>query len=295
LANERHFGRAATACHVTQPTLSVAVKKLEADLGVQLFERSSHDVRVTEVGERVVVQAQRALEAIESVRLVAEAEGDQLSMPLRIGAIFTVGPYLYPQLIQNLRDKAPKMSLVVEENLTAVLGDKLKRGELDVIIISLPYAEANILTMPLYEEEFVVLLPAGHSLTRKKVLRPEHLEGERILMLGAGHCFRDQVVAACPACAEKSIGAEGVVYTAEGSSLETIRHMVASGMGLTVLPNTAAQSRLYTEKQLVVRPFVRPAPSRKVALAWRASFPRPKVIDTIREAVAASTIDAVVR
>ncbi|NOX70229.1 MAG: hydrogen peroxide-inducible genes activator [Gammaproteobacteria bacterium] len=294
LASERHFGRAATTCHVTQPTLSVAVKKLEADLGVTLFERSSHDVRVTEIGERVVAQAQRALEAIETVRIVAESASDQLAMPLRIGAIFTVGPYLYPQLIRNLREKAPKMPLIVEENLTAVLGEKLKRGELDVIVISLPYTESTILTLPLYEEQFVVLLPADHPLKRKKVLRPEHLEGESILMLGAGHCFRDQVVAACPACAEKSIGAEGVVYTAEGSSLETIRHMVASGMGITVLPNTAAESHLYTENQLIVRPFVKPAPSRKVALAWRASFPRPKVIDAIREAAAACTLGTTV-
>jgi len=295
LANQRHFGRAATACHVTQPTLSVAVKKLEAELGVPLFERASHDVRVTAVGERVVEQAQRALEAIESVRQVAASESDQLGSTLRIGAIFTVGPYLFPQLISNLHALAPNMPLIVEENLTAVLGEKLKTGELDVIIISLPYSGAGILTLPLYEEPFVVLLPAGHPLTRKKSLRPEHLEGESILMLGAGHCFRDQVVAACPACAQKSIGADGVVYTAEGSSLETIRHMVASGMGVTVLPNTAAGSSLYTETQLLVRPFVRPAPKRAVALAWRASFPRPKVIDAIREAIAASSLGTVIR
>jgi LysR family hydrogen peroxide-inducible transcriptional activator len=187
------------------------------------------------------------------------------------------------------------MPLIVEENLTAVLGEKLRTGELDVIIISLPYAEPNILTMTVYEEEFVVLLPSEHPLTRKKSLRPSDLEGERILMLGAGHCFRDQVVAACPACAEKSIGADGVVYTAEGSSLETIRHMVASGMGVTVLPNTAASSSLYTESLLVSRPFTRPAPGREVALAWRASFPRPKVIDAIREAFATSGIGAVSR
>lgn len=289
LAKENHFGRAAASCHVTQPTLSVAVKKLEADLGVQLFERANKDVRLTDTGKRVVEQAQNALEAIEAVRLVAESEGDQLGRPLRIGAIFTVGPYIFPGLIMNLQKFAPDMPLIVEENLTAVLGEKLRMGELDVIILSLPYNEANILTLPLYEEEFVVLLPFGHHLSRKKHLSPEDLEGESILMLGSGHCFRDQVVAACPACAEKSIGADGVVYTVEGSSLETIRHMVASGMGITVLPNTAADSILYTDSQLLVRPFVRPAPSRKVALAWRASFPRPRVIDAIRDAVKAST------
>ena len=289
LANERHFGRAAAACHVTQPTLSVAVKKLEAELGVPLFERASHDVRITQVGERVVEQAQRALEAIETVREVAHSDSDQLGRRLRIGAIYTIGPYIFPQLIKNLRNIAPNMSLVVEENFTARLSEKLKSGDLDVIIISLPYAESNILTVPLYEEPFVVLLPADHALTKQKSLRPEQLEGESILMLGEGHCFRDQVVEACPACAAKAIGAKSAVYTAEGSSLETVRHMVASGMGVTVLPNSASGSSLYTERQLAVRPFVKPSPSRQVALAWRASFPRPRVIDALREAVAAAS------
>lgn len=284
LANERHFGRAAAACHVTQPTLSVAVKKLEVELGVPLFERASHDVRVTRAGERVVEQAQRALEAIESVRQVAQLESDQLGRRLRIGAIYTIGPYIFPKLIKKLRRLAPNMPLVVEENFTARLSEKLKAGELDVIIISLPYAAPNILTVPLYKEPFVVLLPAGHPLTKRKSLHPEQLEGESILMLGEGHCFRDQVVEACPACASKSIGSDNAVYTAEGSSLETVRHMVASGMGVTVLPNSAAGSSLYTETQLAVRPFVKPSPSRQVALAWRASFPRPKVVDVLREA-----------
>ena len=288
LANERHFGRAAATCHVTQPTLSVAVKKLEAELGVQLFERTSHDVRVTQAGERVVEQAQRALEAIESVRQVARSDSDQLGRRLRIGAIYTIGPYVFPKLIKNLRKLAPNMPLVVEENFTARLSEKLKSGELDVIIISLPFAETNILTMRLYEEPFVVLLPADHVLAKRKSLRPEQLEGESILMLGEGHCFRDQVIEACPACAAKSIGSDSEVYTAEGSSLETVRHMVASGMGVTVLPNSASGSGLYTERQLAVRPFVKPSPSRQVALAWRASFPRPKVIDVLRDAVAAS-------
>jgi len=288
LANERHFGRAASACHVTQPTLSVAVKKLEAELGVPLFERTSQDVRITPLGTRVVVEAQRALEAIESVKQVAQSDRDQLAQPLRIGSIYTVGPYLLPRLISGLRRLAPNMPLIVEENYTAKLAERLKQGELDLIVISLPFSEPNILTSTLYKESFVTLLPAGHHLAKRKSLRPENLEGETLLMLGAGHCFRDQVIEACPACADKAIGTDSAVYTAEGSSLETIRHMVASGMGLTVFPESAAKSRLYTERQLLVRPFVRPTPQRAVALAWRASFPRPKVIDVIREAVKSS-------
>ena len=288
LAHERHFGKAAASCHVSQPTLSVAVKKLETELGVPLFERGTKTVRVTQVGERVVEQAQQALEAVESVRQVAESEVDQLSRPLRIGAIFTVGPYLFPDLIGKLRKLAPNMSLFVEENYTAVLSEKLKQGELDVIIISTPFSQPNILTQPIYEEPFMVLLPTGHALCAKKSLRPEALENETILMLGAGHCFRDQVIEACPACAPSVTAQDKAVYTVEGSSLETIRHMVASGMGLTVLPSTATGADRYSKKLLTVKPFVRPSPSRVVAMAWRASFPRPKVIAALSDAIKTS-------
>jgi LysR family hydrogen peroxide-inducible transcriptional activator len=288
LAHERHFGKAAAACHVSQPTLSVAVKKLETELGVPLFERGTKTIRVTQIGERVVEQAQQALEAVESVRRVAESDADQLSRPLRIGAIFTVGPYLFPDLIGNLRKLAPNMSLFVEENYTAVLSEKLKQGELDVIIISTPFSQPNILTQPIYEEPFMVLLPTGHALCAKKSLRPEALENETILMLGAGHCFRDQVIEACPACAPSALAQDKAVYTVEGSSLETIRHMVASGMGLTVLPSTATGADRYSKKLLTVKPFVRPSPSRVVAMAWRASFPRPKVIGALGDAIKAS-------
>ena len=293
LAREKHFGRAAEACFVSQPTLSVAVRKLEDELGVALFERARHEVHITPAGERVIEQAQRALEAIESVRQVARSESDQLAAPLRIGAIFTVGPYLFPDLITHLRDQAPQMPLLVEENYTAVLGEKLKQGELDVILISLPFDEPNILTLPLYDEPFVILLPAAHPLTARKTLRSRDLEEETILMLGSGHCFRDQVTEACPACAPKAIGEGRSVYTAEGSSLETIRHMVASGMGLTVLPCTAAGADRYSQRLVEIRRFASPIPSRRIALAWRASFPRPKVIDALADAVAATRLSCV--
>ena len=290
LARERHFGRAAAASFVSQPTLSVAVKKLEGELGVALFERASQEVRVTPTGERVVEKAQQALEAIESVRQEALCDGDQLASPLRIGAIFTVGPYLFPDLIINLRDSAPQMPLLIEENYTAVLTEKLKNGELDVIIISLPFDEPNILTLPLYDEPFIILLPAAHPLTNRKTLKSKNLEDETILMLGAGHCFRDQVIKACPACAPHDGSA---VYTAEGSSLETIRHMVASGMGVTVLPCTAAGADRYSQRLLAICRFASPVPSRVVALAWRASFTRPEVIDVLRDTISASQLSCI--
>ena len=295
LARERHFGRAAEACFISQPTLSVAVKKLEEELGVQLFERGSHDVRVTPVGERVVEQAQQALEAVESVRQVAAQGRDQLTGPLRIGAIYTVGPYLFPELISNLTEMAPHMPLLVEENFTATLAEKLKHGELDVIIISLPFEEPNILTLPLYEEPFVILLPVAHPLTQRKTLRSKDLEKEPILLLGAGHCFRDQVIEACPACAPKAAHDGSIVHIVEGSSLETIRHMVASGMGLSVVPCTAAGVDRYSQRLIAIRRFGSPIPKRQIALAWRVSFPRPRVIDVLTEAVNVAQLSCVRR
>ncbi len=285
LARERHFGRAAEACFVSQPTLSVAVRKLEDELGVAIFERTGSDLAVTPIGERIVAQAQRALQEAEAVKDIAKASQDQLSGPLRIGAIYTIGPYIFPPLIPLLHRHAPDMPLVIEENFTAVLSGKLKRGELDVIIISLPFAEPGIVTLPLYREPFVVLLPAAHPLTARETLRAGDLADEAMLLLGAGHCFRDQVIDACPDCAPKRHSSADSNHVVEGGSLETIRHMVASGMGITVLPCTAAGADRYAHRLLAIRRFAGKAPYRDVALAWRVSFPRPKVIDVLRDAV----------
>jgi len=286
VARERHFGRAAEACFVSQPTLSVAVRKLEDELGVKLFERNAAEVTVTPAGERIVAQALRVLEETEVIRQIAEQGKDQLVGALRLGAINTIGPYLYPDLIPNLHELAPDMPLFVEEDFTAVLTDKLKQGQLDVIIISPPYDEPGVLTLPLYEEPFVVLLPSAHPLSKHKTIEQKRLLDESLLLLGSGNCFRDQVIRACPDCAPGDAGEHLLQHTLEGSSLETIRHMVASGMGITVLPCTAAGADRYSQRLLAIRRFPDPAPSRQVALAWRKTFPRPQVIEVLRQAVA---------
>lgn len=293
VAREQHFGRAAKSCFVSQPTLSIAIKKLEEELGVQLFERQSGEISVTPVGERIIEQAQRTLEAAEGVKQVAQQGKDQLSGPLRIGAIHTIGPYLFPELIPRLRKHAPNMPLVIEENYTAVLAEKLKRGELDAIILSLPFGDPGLLTLPLYEEPFVVLLPTSHPLTQRKTIKSDMLEDESVLLLGAGHCFRDQVLEACPACLPKPGLHNDLSNTVAGSSLETIRHMVVSGLGITVLPCTAAGADRYSQRLLSIRRFTRPVPTRTVALAWRVSFPRPKVVDAISESVAKCKLSCV--
>jgi LysR family transcriptional regulator, hydrogen peroxide-inducible genes activator len=293
VAREHHFGRAARACFVSQPTLSIAVKKLEEELGVQLFERQASEISVTPVGEQVIAQAQRTLEASDTIRQIAQQGKDQLSGPVRLGAIYTIGPYLFPDLIPRLRKLAPDMPLVIEENYTAVLADKLKHGELDVIVLALPFSDQGLVTLPLYEEPFVVLMPAAHPLTQRKTIGPAQLEGESVLLLGAGHCFRDQVLEACPGCLPKPGLDSGLTNTVVGSSLETIRHMVVSGLGITVLPCTAAGADRYTQRLLAIRRFANPVPTRTVALAWRVSFPRAKVIDAISQSVSECNLSCV--
>ncbi len=284
VARERHFGRAAEACHISQPTLSVAVKKLEDELGIRLFERRKGDVSVTPVGEQVIVKAQRVLEEAIGLRQIAAQGRDQLVGPLRLGAIYTIGPYLLPHLIPRLAEAAKQMPLVVEENYTAVLSERLKQGDLDVIIISLPFEEPGIQTLPLYEEPFVLLIPSSHPFNQRKEVDVDRLRREDVLLLGPGHCFRDQVLEVCPDCLGKS--SEGYPrHTLEGSSLETIRYMVASGLGVTVLPCTAAGAERFSERLLEIRRFSRKSPSRVVALAWRKSFPRPEAVDLLREAI----------
>jgi LysR family hydrogen peroxide-inducible transcriptional activator len=293
LARERHFGRAAEACFVSQPTLSVAVKKLEDELGVALFERGQSDVALTPVGGRVVEQARRVLEELEAVKRIAREARDPLDGPLRLGTIYTVGPYLLPYLVPLLQARAPRMPLIVEENYTARLRERLQAGELDAIIVCLPLEEVGVVSMPLYEEPFVVLLPAAHPWAARESVSTGELASQTVLLLGAGHCFRDQVVAACPGCVGGTLTPDGLQRSMEGSSLETIRHMVASGLGITVLPCTAAAGPgRYASELTVIRPFSDP-PRRHVALAWRATFPRPQAIEALHRAVRACELQCV--
>lgn len=283
VARERHFGRAAESCFVSQPTLSVAVRKLEEELGVVLFERGRSEVVITPIGERIVSQASRALEEADSIKLLAEQGRDQVAGPLRLGVIYTVGPYLLSHLIPELNRAAPEMQLVIEENYTHVLTEQLRRAELDVIVISLPYSQSQVVTWDLYDEPFVVVLPSSHPWTKRESIAPRDLADENLLLLGEGHCFRDQVLEACPGCLRSEGG--GLQRGLEGSSLETIRYMVATGLGITVLPVTSAQPASQHEELLTVRPFRGTPPSRRIALAWRRSFPRIEAVRTLRDAI----------
>jgi len=252
LAQEQHFGRAAERCFVSQPTLSIAVKKLEEELGVALFERSKSRVQATPLGEKIVAQANLVLEQTAAIKDIANAGKDQLSSPLHVGAIFTIGPYLLPHFIPELQKIASKMPLYVEEGYTATLRQKLRKGELDVIIVALPFTEADVVTQPLFDEPFVVLMPHDHPLAEKEAIHPDELDAENVLLLGEGHCFRDQVLATCPNLQSSMDDPHSRIRTAaEGSSLETLRHMVASGLGITILPMSAAVTANYSNNMLV--------------------------------------------
>jgi len=292
LAQEQHFGRAADRCYVSQPTLSIAVKKLEDELGIALFERTKSRVQPTPLGEQIVRQANLVLEQTAAIKDMADAGKDQLSSPLAVGAIFTIGPYLLPQFIPHLQTLASKMPLYVEDGYTHNLRKKLRNGELDVIIVALPFTEPDVVTQPLFDEPFVVLMPHNHPLAEKERIDPNDLTDQKMLLLGEGHCFRDQVLTTCANIQPGSEESSNIRTAAEGSSLETLRHMVASGLGITILPQSAATSNIYSSTFLVTRPFIDPAPSRTVALAWRASFPRHKAIDALRKSIQMARAEA---
>lgn len=280
LAQEGNFSRAAERCSVSQPTLSVAIARLEDELGVPLFERGKGFVGVTTVGAQVVEQARVALREAEKVRQIALAGRDPLDGPIRLGVIHTVGPYMLPQLIQALKERAPHMPLLIEENMTAVLTEMLCNNELDVIIIAMPFEVAGVLTRALYDESFRVVVPRGHRWEGLTAIGADEIDGEEMLLLKAGNCFRDQVIGACPQVSTP----ESDVRL--GHSIGTIRCMVASGLGVSVLPE-GALGQPYSNQMISIVPFKAPAPSRRIALAWRPGFARPKAIDALLDAVKA--------
>jgi LysR family hydrogen peroxide-inducible transcriptional activator len=291
VARERHFGRAAEACFVSQPTLSVAVKKLEEELGMPLFERGPGEVTVTPGGAQVVEQAQRVLEEASRIKEIAASGRDPLAGTLRLGAIYTIGPYLLPKLIPILRKNAPSMQLRIQENFTHRLGEALKSGEVDAILIALPYEESGIATRALYDEPFMVAVPKGHPWEGRKRVTSEELTNESLLLLGEGHCFRDQVLEICHTV--RSRERSGLARTVEGGSLETIRQMVAGGVGVTVLPATSIGAGGMQSDLIRILPFARPTPERRVGLAWRRSFPRPEAIEVLRKSILACNLPQV--
>ncbi len=274
LAKEKHFRKAAEKCFVSQPTLSIAIKKLEKELEVDLFERHKNKIIVTQIGQQVIELANNILFEAKKIKLLTKNANK--SVPLKIGAIYTIGPYLLPKIIPEFHKKFPSRSLIIEESYTHVLSKKLQNGELDVIFISYPFKEDSIATFPIYSEEFIVALPKNHVLAQQKEINFNEIKGENVLLLGQGHCFRDQVIKTYPNLLKNN----NVQKTLEGSSLETIKHMVASGTGITILPSTSVNSQV--NKLITIKPLTAPIPERIVVMAWRKSFSQIEIINNLK-------------
>jgi LysR family hydrogen peroxide-inducible transcriptional activator len=283
VAKERNFRRAAEKCYVSQPALSLAIKKLEGDLGVQIFERSRTDISPTLIGEKIIEQAIKALEEVNQIREIAKQGNNQLSGSFRLGLIYSVGPYLLPEIIPILRLSAPDMPLDIEENLTTQLESQLKNGVIDAAVVALPFDVSGINTLALYDEKYVVMVPIDHHWSKRDSISAAELTDENVLLLNSGHCYSHQVLEACPDLSRKG-------QVLQGNSLETIRNMVASNLGITVLPCSAATER-HINPLVKVIPFESPVPVRRIALAWRKSYAREQAVNCVADAIKAIQSD----
>ena len=308
VAREKHFGRAADACFVSQPTLSVAIKKLEEELEVKLFERSANEVSVTPLGDEIIRQAQSVLEQAASIKEIAKRGKDPLAGPLKLGVIYTIGPYILPSLVREAIARTPQMPLMLQENFTVRLLEMLRTGEIDCAIMAEPFPDTGLAVAPLYDEPFMAALPSNHPLATRKSIDTTELKNETMLLLGNGHCFRDHVLEVCPEFARFASNAEGIRKSFEGSSLETIKHMVAAGMGVTLVPRLSvprealdpAPKRKKSEDMFVrYLPIAaekgHDTPMRRVVLAWRRSFTRYEAIAALRNAIYACELPGVKR
>jgi len=308
VAREKHFGRAADACYVSQPTLSVAIKKLEDELEVKLFERSAGEVSVTPLGEEIVRQAQSVLEQAAAIKEIAKRGKDPLAGALTLGVIYTIGPYLLPELVRHAIARTPQMPLMLQENFTVKLLEMLRTGEIDCAILAEPFPDTGLAMAPLYDEPFMAAVPSSHTLATRKTVSTADLKNETMLLLGTGHCFRDHVLEVCPEFARYASNAEGIRKTFEGSSLETIKHMVAAGMGVTLVPRLSvprdalislSRRRKSDDTHVRYLPIREPdgsgPPMRRVVLAWRRSFTRYEAIAALRNAIYACELPGVKR
>lgn len=285
-----HFGRAAAACHVSQPTLSAGLRKLEETLGVQIFERSSKQVRPTRQGEILLVRARAVLE--EARRLLEETVGVRgpLVGPVRIGVIPTLAPYLLPWLVPVLAKRLPELEPILQEGMTHVILDLLREHALDAIVLARPFDESGLVVHPLFREPFLLLCPADHALARRKHVPQQALEGERILLLTEGHCLRDQALEICRARRARGPAPEGD-YRA--TSLETLRQMVIAGLGSTLMPAMALTAEDRRRRTTAVRPFASPAPGREIVLAHRRGSPRSEGFARLGQLVRAELPESV--
>ena len=275
VADTRHFGRAAERCFVSQPTLSAQLKKLEQSLGVQLIERQPNNVALTDPGEQIVARARRILEACEEVTTLARSHRDPLAGVLRVALLPTIGPYLLPHIARPLQRALPRLQLHLHEYQTIPMLKRLKAGELDVGILALPVDLDGLEARELYSEPFKVLIPDRHALAQRSRVTMGDLEGQSLLLLEEGHCLRDQALALC------SRAGLGERQDFSATSLETLRQMVATGAGITLLPQLATEGAYGNARGTRVLPFAKPVPSRRVGAVWRKTSARRTAIDAV--------------
>ncbi len=274
LARHLHFGRAAEACHVSQPSLSAQIKKLEDTLGIVLIERGGKRMMLTEAGEEVLRHATIILAQAEEIREVGRTASDPMSGRFRMGVIPTIAPYMLPRLLPQLTTSFPALSLELYEGQTHQITAQLKRGDLDAVLLALPIGDDSFKEAELFRERFFVATPRQHKLAERTYIEPRHLHGEQLLLLEDGHCLRDQALEVCALA-----GASEYTHF-RATSLETIRQMVASGAGITLLPEMAVSK---ADDAISIIPFKPPAPHRSIGLAWRRSSARQKLMQQMVE------------
>jgi LysR family transcriptional regulator, hydrogen peroxide-inducible genes activator len=280
VAELRHFGRAAARCFVSQPTLSAQLKKLEQSLGLQLIERAPNNVSLTAAGEQIVARARRIIEASDEVVALARTQRDPLAGPLRLALLPTIGPYLLPRVAPAIRRALPRLELRLYEYQTAPMLERLRGGELDVGILALPVELNGLESRELYREAFMVALPERHPLAARDTLRAADLKGETLLLLEDGHCLRDQALEVCSRVGVRE------PQDFRATSLETLRQMVATGAGVTLLPELAVRGAYRSARGVALRPFARPAPVRHIGAVWRKTSARRAAIDALGKLIA---------
>jgi LysR family transcriptional regulator, hydrogen peroxide-inducible genes activator len=279
LADTGHFGRAAERTFVSQPTLSAQLKKLEGYLGVKLVERHPKHVQLTDVGKQIVTRARRMLNEGDEILALARNNTDPLAGKLKMALIPTIGPYLLPRVMQKIRKALPQLGLMLYEHQTEELLRRLKDGELDLGILALPVEQDGLETCELYKEEFTVALPNANPLAQKASIKIPDLKGQTLLLLEDGHCLRDQALEVCSRVDIRE--AEDFRAT----SLETLRHMVVAGLGVTLMPELAVESPFGAQRGLTIRQFAKPAPTRTVGAVWRKSTTRTEAIGGVCDVI----------
>lgn len=265
LADHLHFGRAAEASHVSQPTLSTQIRKLEEELGTTLFERAPRQVMLTSAGHDIAVRARRVLAEVDQMRDIARRAADPEAGSIRLGIFPTLGPYLLPHVVPRVRARFPRLELLLVEEKTEALLTMLREGRLDAAVLALPLPEDGLESEELFEEPFLLAVPAGHPLAARTALDVRELEHEHLLLLEEGHCLREQALEVC------SLGGAGERDGFRATSLETLRQMVAAGVGATLLPLLSVQPPVPPSESMRLLRFRGQAPSRRLALVWRRS------------------------